>query len=92
MLKFPKTDSRDWHKKKWTGVGRNPPRLVTVAHGGTESQRFGTQNPSSKVAAVRLELHCQQECCKMSELQNRKNVVTFGVKYVTLKWKIRRQM
>lgn len=40
MLKVPKTDSRGWYKKKWTGVKRNPQRLITVADGGPESQRF----------------------------------------------------
>lgn len=57
MLKFPKTDSRDRYKKEWTGMGRNPQRLITVAGGGSESQRFWYSESKQQGRSRKLDLH-----------------------------------
>lgn len=81
MLKFPKTDSRDRYKKEWTGMGRNPQRLITVAGGGSESQRFWYSTSKQQGRSRKLDLHWQKkECCEMSELQTRKKYRDLQIK------------
>ena len=61
--------------------------MEEVSHRGS-----GTQNPSSKVEAISLiSADSRRSVVRCLSFKPEKNVVTFRLKYATLKWKIRRQ-